>query len=91
MLGVKLIKHCIHASIELTADDWQFYSKVKGRERAAKHLNRKIEKCLKQGNLSELTSLLYEYSKFGAADSEGYDTLARILTNLGIDRERYYL
>lgn len=91
MLKVKLIKHCVHASINLTADDWQFYSKVKGRNQAARELNYKIEEYLKLGWLAKLPDLLHEYSKFGAADSEGYDTLFHILSDLGIDRERYYL
>lgn len=86
----KLIVESIKIKIKLglTADDWQLYSDMAGRDRAAKGLNRAVERKLAKGEINSLAEVLYPYSKWGAADSEGYDTLYRILEQLGFDRER---
>ena len=85
----KLIVESIKIKIKLglTADDWQLYN-LPGRDRAAKGLNRAVERKLARGEINSLTEVLYPYSKWGAADTEGYDTLYRILEQIGFDRER---
>ena len=85
----KLIVESIKIKIKLglTADDWQLYN-LPGRDRAAKGLNRAVERKLAKGEINSLAEVLYPYSKWGAADTEGYDTLCRILDQLGFDWER---
>lgn len=80
----------IKAKLDLTADDWQLYN-LPGRDRAAKGLNRAVERKLAKGEINSLTKVLYPYSKWGAADTEGFHTLERILSQLGFDDERIFI
>lgn len=84
-LTIESIK--IKVKLGLTADDWQLYS-IPGRDRAAKGLNRAVERKLAKGEIHTLPEVLHPYEKWGATDSEGYDTLFRILDKLGFDGER---
>jgi hypothetical protein len=77
-----------HVKLNLTADHWQLY-RIDGREDAARRMNREIEELLLQGKLNDLHKVLEKYSKFGAADTEGYDTVALILDTLNIDSRRF--
>lgn len=88
MSKIKLESIKIKAKLDLTASDWQLYSDVPGRDVAARRLNRAVERKLAKGEINSLAEVLYPYSKWGAADSEGYDTLCRILDQLGFDWER---
>ena len=87
-LTIESIK--IKVKLNLTADEWQLYS-IPGRDRAAKGLNRAVERKLAKGEISTLGEVLYPYSKWGAADSEGFHTLERILQQLGFDNERVFI
>ena len=88
----KLILESIKIKVKLglTADDWQLYN-LPGRDRAAKGLNRAVERKLARGEINSLTQVLYPYSKWGAADTEGFHTLERILDQLGFDDERIFI
>ena len=80
----------IKVKLSLTADDWQLYN-LPGRDRAAKGLNRAVERKLAKGEINSMGEVLYPFSKWGAADSEGYHTLYSILERLGFDPERAYI
>lgn len=79
----------IKAKINLTADDWQLYGEVPGRNMAARRLNRAVEKKLAKGEIGSLTEVLSPFSTWGAADSEGYHTLYAILKNLGLNDDKF--
>ena len=78
----------IFTKLNLTADHWEFYH-IAGREEAAANLNRDVEKHLEQHGPKDIGQVLKTYRKWGATDSEGYNTLAWILDQLGIDSDLY--
>lgn len=84
LLGVK-----VKARINLTADDWQFYS-IPGRNLAARRLNRALEKMLAKGEIGNLGNALSPFAHWGACDSEGYQTLSQVLRHLGIDDDKFF-
>lgn len=84
MSKIKLNNICIDVDINLTADDWQLYH-IEGRDKAAADLNALMESKLFAGDLNNIYDILGDYSKFGAADSEGYDTVRRILRSINIE------
>lgn len=88
MSKIKLESIKIKAKLDLTASDWQLYSDVPGRDVAARRLNRAVERKLAKGEINSLYEVLYPYSKWGAADSEGYNVLYQILQRMGLDPER---
>jgi hypothetical protein len=84
MMGIK-----IKAKINLTADDWQLYSAMSGRETAARRMNRAIEKKLAKGEICSLLEVLTPYAKWGSMDSESYHTVYEILRRLGLDDDKF--
>lgn len=67
-----------HIELHLTADDWQLYDK-EGREHAATLINQFVEKKLNAGEPNKAVDVLYAFSQFGAADSEGLYMLEQII------------
>lgn len=86
---VEVISMKIEARLNLTADDWQLYHDMEGRDKAAEGLNRGIELLLAEGKPEAYETVLREYRKWGATDSEGYHTVARIYDEVGIGAWRY--
>ncbi len=78
----------IFTKLNLTADHWEFYH-IDGREEAAVYLNRDVESYLERYGPTDITQVLKPYKKWGATDSEGYNTLAWVLDQLGIDSDLY--
>jgi hypothetical protein len=76
--------------LNLSADNWQLYG-VEGREKAARELNRELEKRINNAaTRSEFKweGLLTPYSEYGASDSEGYHMVEHILNKVyGVERE----
>lgn len=68
-------------SLSLTADDWGLYD-IEGRDDVAICLNQAVSVALtwsdKPVARGKIEKALEEYSKWGAADTEGYDTVQRI-------------
>lgn len=89
---VELFSIKIECKLNLTADHWQLYN-LEGREaerdKVAVALNRSVEKRLAEGKLKDIASVLYLFREWGAADTEGYDTLAHILELCNIDADHY--
>lgn len=85
MQKVKVNGVKVDATITLSADDWQFYSDMPGRDEAAATLNRTIERCLRDGNLHGIHVAMQCQSKFGATDTEGWAVLAGVLRQCGLD------
>lgn len=88
MQKIELQSVKVKAKISLTADDWQLYSNVPGRNLTAKRLNRAVERKLAKGEIDTVHEALYPFSKWGAADSEGFWALSKILRDLGFDPEK---
>lgn len=80
----------VKVRLSLTADDWQLYSNVSGRNLAARRLNRAVEKKLAKGEINSITDVLNDYSKWGASDSEGYSTIYQIMRKLGFLSDQQY-
>lgn len=86
---LELVSIKVKLKLNLTADDWQLYNNVSGRNLAARRLNRAIEKKLAAGDLGSLYEPLSLYRKWGAADTEGCIVVARILDQIGINGDRF--
>lgn len=84
---VKPISISVRAEINLTADDWSLYNEP-GREEAAAKMNREIERLLLEGRIGDLYKALSIGQKWGATDSEGYNTLAYVIESLGFDYDK---
>ena len=59
----------------MDASDWELYSLMDGAEEVAQKLNQKFQKLIAEGKnrgevFREMDSLMDEYVKFGACDSE---------------------
>lgn len=69
--------------VTASADDWGLYD-VPDREATAQYLNEYFERCVESG-LSDtqthtaMLNHMQRYSNFGAADSEGWVTLERLI------------
>jgi len=85
---IKLYSLKIFAELNLAADHWQFYH-IDGRDEAAERLNRDVEQHLATHGPKDIGQVLKPYSKWGATDSEGYNALAWILDELGLDSDCY--
>lgn len=79
----------ILVNLSLNANDWALYD-IEGRDDAAQGLNRDVEMALAEGDIRKLDKVLDRYSKWGAADSEGYHTIARILRECGVDDDKFF-
>ena len=86
LLKLQAIK--IEAEINLKADHWELYH-MPGRDQAAEQLNRALEQHLRTTGLAGVEQVLRPFSAFGATDSEGYNTLAWVLQQLGIDADQF--
>jgi hypothetical protein len=68
-------------SLSLTADDWALYH-IDDREQTANNLNQAVSVALNNFYPAEARKKIQEaldkYSKWGAADTEGHDTVQRI-------------
>jgi len=69
--------------VALTAAQWALYS-IEGREEAAQELNKLAEEALNnsatEGEAAQAIALAQDrYSSFGAADSEGYAVMYKLL------------
>lgn len=71
--------------IECTADDWGLYD-MEDREVAAKYLSREFSFYAttheKADCRHKMISILEEWSTYGAADTEGYNTMETILNQV---------
>lgn len=85
---VELYSIKVECKLNLTADHWQLYH-IDGRDYVADQLNRAVEQRLAEGKLKDISSVLYPFSKWGAADTEGYATLEHILELCNIDFRSY--
>lgn len=70
-------------TLEMDADDWELYDN-EGREAAARDMSNRFEQLINSGIDSydvykQMSKILQEYETFGAADSEGYRAVERIL------------
>lgn len=71
-----------HTLITLTPDDWQLYDRP-GRDDAAWNMNRELENCLREGNLTDIYSrVLKPYTEFGATDTEPRYVIEGILRQI---------
>lgn len=67
-----------------SADDWGLYD-IADREATAQYLNEYFERCVESGLTSGGTFaamervMLTSYAVYGAADTEGYNTLDKLL------------
>jgi hypothetical protein len=82
-LGVR-----VRVRLNLSARDWRLYD-IEGAEDAAQNLNRDIEVLLAEGDLGGLSAALSRYSKWGAADTEGFLVLHHILDQCGVRANHY--
>ena len=68
-------------TLSLTADDWGLYH-IDGREQTASNLNQAVSVALNSFNQvasrKKIEEALDKYRKWGAADTEGYDTVQQI-------------
>ena len=68
-------------TLSLTADDWSLYH-IDGRDDAAVGLNHAVSVALnsfnREGASREINEALDKYSQWGAADTEGHDTVQLI-------------
>jgi len=69
-------------TLSLTADDWGLYD-IEGRHDAALGLNQAVSTALNNFTkgvvIGKIEEALEKYRKWGAADTEGYDTVRQIL------------
>lgn len=86
---VEVISMKIEVRLNLTADDWQLYSDLAGRDKAAEGLNRGIERLLAAGNPEAYETVLRQYGKWGAMDSEGYYVVEQIYDRVGLNGRQY--
>lgn len=61
--------------VHMTANDWELYTSMRGANLIAANLNRKFERCTRNGMTRQQTEtamlqLMRKYSNFGAYDSE---------------------
>lgn len=90
MNKVEVLKRSLKVKLNLTADDWQLYS-IPGREAAARGINRRLEKELRDctGDWYERCyAALEPATKFGACDTEGGYVLNRIVEEIGLWQAR---
>ena len=68
-------------TLSLTADDWGLYN-IDGRDDVAIYLNQAVSIALNWSDKPvarvKIEKALEEFSKWGAADTEGYDTVQQI-------------
>jgi hypothetical protein len=83
MEKIQVLRRAVYCQLNLTADDWGLYD-LEGRDDVAKTLNDIIRAYLETGNAQGCYRALRSYAEFGAADTEGYDTVHTILHNVGL-------
>jgi hypothetical protein len=71
-------------TVNMTASDWELYTSMRGSNIIAANLNRKFERCVKNGmtaneTYSAMSKLMCKYGKFGAADSEPFYHLSVLM------------
>jgi hypothetical protein len=83
MEKIQVLRRAVYCQLNLSADDWGLYD-LEGRDGVAKTINDMIQVCLETGNVRGCFRALSSYAEFGAADTEGYDTLYTIMHNVGL-------
>lgn len=71
-------------TLNLTADDWQLYHSIVGKDAAAADLNKQIAEAINNSSNAKearvkCDPVLRKHEKFGAADTEGFEMLEHIL------------
>ncbi len=61
--------------VNMSADQWELYTSMRGANIIAANLNRKFERCVRNGLSAEetynvMSKMMSKYGKFGASDSE---------------------